>query len=56
MLTLLLRIIAGFSDRLLVIVGPCSIHSPEQALVYARLLKEKVHEYPNLLIVMRAYL
>ncbi|CAZ79426.1 unnamed protein product [Tuber melanosporum] len=44
-------------NRLLVVVGPCSIHDPNAALEYARrllLLKEK---YQNeLLIVMRAYL
>ncbi|KAH9990816.1 3-deoxy-7-phosphoheptulonate synthase [Russula vinacea] len=50
------RILAGHDDRVLVIVGPCSIHSPEQALDYAKLLKEKMPSWPNLLIIMRAYL
>ncbi|TFK37676.1 3-deoxy-7-phosphoheptulonate synthase [Crucibulum laeve] len=50
------RILAGQDDRILVIVGPCSIHSPEQALEYAHLLKAKLAEWPNLLIIMRAYL
>lgn len=50
------RIVAGHDDRVLVIVGPCSIHSPEQALAYAKLLKEKIPNWPNLLIIMRAYL
>ncbi|KXN83984.1 Phospho-2-dehydro-3-deoxyheptonate aldolase, tyrosine-inhibited, partial [Leucoagaricus sp. SymC.cos] len=49
------RIIAGHDDRLLVIVGPCSIHSPEQAIEYAKLLKSKIADYPNLQIIMRAY-
>lgn len=49
------RIVAGHDDRVLVIVGPCSIHSPEQALAYAKLLKEKIATWPNLLIIMRAY-
>ncbi|KAF9477469.1 3-deoxy-7-phosphoheptulonate synthase [Pholiota conissans] len=49
------RILAGQDDRLLVVVGPCSIHSTEQALEYAALLKAKMAECPNLLIVMRAY-
>ncbi|KAJ3783780.1 3-deoxy-7-phosphoheptulonate synthase [Lentinula aff. detonsa] len=49
-------ILSGHDDRVLVIVGPCSIHSPEQALEYARMLKAKVPTWPNLLIVMRAYL
>ncbi|EMD35119.1 3-deoxy-7-phosphoheptulonate synthase [Gelatoporia subvermispora B] len=49
------RILAGKDDRVLVIVGPCSIHSPEQAMEYARLLKAKMPSWNNLLIVMRAY-
>ena len=32
------RILHGMDDRLLVIVGPCSIHDPVAALEYARLL------------------
>ena len=50
------RILAGHDDRVLVVVGPCSIHSPEQAIEYAKLLKEKIPSWGNLLIVMRAYL
>lgn len=50
------RILSGNDDRILVIVGPCSIHSPEQAIDYAKLLKSKMPEWGNLLIVMRAYL
>jgi 3-deoxy-7-phosphoheptulonate synthase len=50
------RILAGHDDRVLVVVGPCSIHSPEQAIEYAKLLKSKLAEWPNLLIIMRAYL
>ncbi|KAF8627594.1 hypothetical protein AX17_006166 [Amanita inopinata Kibby_2008] len=50
------KILAGRDDRLLVVVGPCSIHSPELAMEYAKLLKSKIPELPNLLIVMRAYL
>ncbi|KAI0944434.1 hypothetical protein AcW1_002147 [Taiwanofungus camphoratus] len=49
------RILAGQDDRVLVIVGPCSIHSPEQALEYARLLKSKIPTWSNLHIIMRAY-
>ncbi|THH09654.1 hypothetical protein EW146_g8625 [Bondarzewia mesenterica] len=49
------RVLAGHDDRLLVVVGPCSIHSTEQALEYARLLKDKMSSLPNLLLVMRAY-
>ncbi|RDX44070.1 3-deoxy-7-phosphoheptulonate synthase [Lentinus brumalis] len=50
------RISAGRDERVLVIVGPCSIHSPEQAIEYAKLLKSKMPEWNNLLIIMRAYL
>lgn len=50
------RIIAGQDDRLLVIVGPCSIHDPSQALEYAELLKAKIPEWDGLLVIMRAYL
>lgn len=49
------RVIAGEDDRILVVVGPCSIHSPEQAIEYAKLLKAKIDSWPHLLIVMRAY-
>ncbi|KAJ3727785.1 3-deoxy-7-phosphoheptulonate synthase [Lentinula raphanica] len=48
-------ILSGRDDRVLVIVGPCSIHSPEQALEYAHMLKARIPTWPNLLIVMRAY-
>jgi 3-deoxy-7-phosphoheptulonate synthase len=44
-------------QRLLVVVGPCSIHDPEAALDYCgRLLKAKEKYKDDLLIVMRAYL
>ncbi|KAI9571861.1 3-deoxy-7-phosphoheptulonate synthase [Boletus coccyginus] len=49
------RVLAGQDERVLVIVGPCSIHSPEQAVEYAKLLKAKIPTWSNLLIVMRAY-
>src|SRR6476660_2851139 len=43
-------------DRLLVIVGPCSIHDPEAALEYAAKLKPEADALRDrLLIVMRAY-
>ncbi len=41
--------------RLLVIVGPCSVHDPEAALEYAKRLKELSAELPELLIAMRVY-
>jgi len=42
-------------DRLLVVVGPCSIHDPNQALEYAKKLAEKIKDLPGLVVVMRAY-
>ena len=34
------KIMAAKDDRLLVVIGPCSIHDPGAALDYARRLKE----------------
>ncbi|MFY0989395.1 3-deoxy-7-phosphoheptulonate synthase [Halomonas sp. C05BenzN] len=49
-------ILAGRDDRLLVVVGPCSIHDPEAALAYARRLAELAERVADrLLIVMRVY-
>ncbi|TPX34027.1 hypothetical protein SmJEL517_g03173 [Synchytrium microbalum] len=49
-------IIKGEDDRLLVIVGPCSIHDVETAKVYAARLKEVADKLKDhLCIVMRAY-
>src|SRR5438270_5198709 len=50
------RILHGADDRLLVIIGPCSIHDPKAALEYARrLIPEKERHEQELLIVMRVY-
>jgi 3-deoxy-7-phosphoheptulonate synthase len=50
------RIMKGDDDRLLVIVGPCSIHDPQAALEYARRLKaERERHAGTLEIVMRVY-
>ena len=49
-------IMAGKDDRLLVIIGPCSIHDPAAALDYARRLQEmRTHYADTLEIVMRVY-
>ena len=49
-------IMAGRDDRLLVIMGPCSIHDPAAALDYARRLAEQRARYADTLeIVMRVY-
>ena len=50
------NIIAGSDDRLLVVMGPCSIHDPSAALEYARRLVEQRKKYAGTLeIVMRVY-
>jgi 3-deoxy-7-phosphoheptulonate synthase len=49
-------ILRGDSDRVLVVVGPCSIHDPKSALEYAALLKEARDQHAGELeIVMRVY-
>ncbi|KAL6875279.1 DAHP synthase-like protein [Trichoderma novae-zelandiae] len=51
------RIIMGQNDRLLVVVGPCSIHDPDAAHEYAARLKQLSDKLADdLCIVMRAYL
>ena len=50
------RILTGQDDRLLVVMGPCSIHDPLAALEYARKLKaERARHAATLEIVMRVY-
>ena len=50
------RILAKQDDRIVVVVGPCSIHDPEAAMEYATKLREVQVEHENdLLIVMRVY-
>ena len=50
------NIMAGKDDRLLVVIGPCSIHDPAAAVEYARRLKVEREKYADTLeIVMRVY-
>src|SRR5437660_8964035 len=50
------RVLRGEDDRLLVIVGPCSIHDPVAGLDYAHRLKKLADELGHdLRIVMRVY-
>ncbi len=50
------EILTKKDDRLVVIVGPCSIHDPKAAIEYARkLADEKENLADDLLIVMRVY-
>ncbi|MCL4169861.1 UNVERIFIED_CONTAM: hypothetical protein GTU68_036614, partial [Idotea baltica] len=49
-------IMAGNDDRMVVVVGPCSIHDPKSAIEYAnKLAKLKTELNDDLLIVMRVY-
>lgn len=49
-------ILNGEDDRLLVVVGPCSIHDPAAALEYAERLSALAHRVEDrLLLVMRVY-
>ena len=50
------QIMQGQDDRLLVIIGPCSIHDPVAAIEYAKRLREQRERYADTLeIVMRVY-
>ena len=50
------KLVTGKDDRLLVVIGPCSIHDPAAALEYARRLKAEREKYADTLeIVMRVY-
>ncbi|MGE5161382.1 MAG: 3-deoxy-7-phosphoheptulonate synthase AroG [Betaproteobacteria bacterium] len=50
------RILHGMDDRLVVVIGPCSIHDPAAALEYAkRLTAERERLKADLEIVMRVY-
>lgn len=50
------RILAGQDDRLLVVIGPCSIHDPVAAMDYAHKLRAMREKYADTLeVVMRVY-
>ena len=50
------HIMNGKDDRLLVIIGPCSIHDPAAAMEYAHKLRAQCAQYADTLeIVMRVY-
>jgi len=49
-------ILKGEDDRLLVIVGPCSIHDPEAAIEYGKKLKAEAERLKkDIFVVMRVY-
>ena len=50
------NIIHGKDDRVVVIVGPCSIHDTKAALEYATRLKKEMAKYKeNIFVIMRVY-
>ncbi len=50
------RILHGTDDRIVIIVGPCSVHDPDAAMEYAGKLKALRDELQdNLHIIMRVY-
>ncbi|MBW8897585.1 MAG: 3-deoxy-7-phosphoheptulonate synthase [Massilia sp.] len=50
------RILHGQDDRLMVVIGPCSIHDPNAALEYARRLVEQRSRFAGELeVIMRVY-
>jgi len=50
------RILRGEDDRLVVVVGPCSIHDPDAGLEYGRRLTKLLDQHAGeLCIVMRVY-
>ena len=50
------RVLSGEDDRLVVVVGPCSIHDPAAALDYGQGLKQAAAELAaDLCIIMRVY-
>ena len=50
------RILHGADDRLLVVIGPCSIHDYDAAMEYAKKLSREAERHADdLLVVMRVY-
>jgi 3-deoxy-7-phosphoheptulonate synthase len=50
------QIVTGQDDRLLIVVGPCSIHDPLAAIEYANHLQAVLKKWPNeLCLIMRVY-
>ncbi|MBK7282018.1 3-deoxy-7-phosphoheptulonate synthase [Candidatus Aalborgicola defluviihabitans] len=50
------NVLHGQDDRLIVVVGPCSIHNHDQAMEYARQLQRQADALKDdLLVVMRVY-
>src|SRR5574343_540777 len=50
------RVLHGADDRLLVVIGPCSIHDYDAAMEYAKKLSREAEKYrDDLIVVMRVY-
>ncbi|KAI9296569.1 3-deoxy-7-phosphoheptulonate synthase [Neoconidiobolus thromboides FSU 785] len=50
------KVLSKEDDRIIVVVGPCSIHDPNAALQYGKKLKEIMPQFEKeLVIIMRAY-
>jgi len=50
------RVLHGADDRLVVVIGPCSMHDPKAGVEYARRLRELRDELESdLIVVMRVY-
>ena len=50
------RVLHGADDRLLVVIGPCSIHDYDAAMAYAKQLARQAEKYADdLIVVMRVY-
>ena len=50
------RVLSGDDDRIVAVVGPCSIHDPEAARDYGQRLKELADEVKrDVLVIMRVY-
>ncbi len=50
------NILSGKDDRMLLVIGPCSVHDPKSSLEYARRLKNLSHHVSRrIYIVMRCY-
>lgn len=50
------KVLHGVDDRLVVVVGPCSIHNHDQAITYAKQLRTQADALKgDLLLVMRVY-
>jgi len=48
-------ILVNKQDKLLVVIGPCSIHNLDLAIDYAKYIKKFQENYPHLFIIMRVY-